>query len=95
MSKQSKQPVDTYNANWWSRLTQSRYFVYILVSPLFLILLAYVIYPFYTTFVQSFGGENKLANYQKFFSLQRYAIYLTWQKKCCEISYFMVFISHR
>lgn len=66
----SKKSVDTYEANWWSRLTQSRYFVYILISPLFLILFAYVIYPFYTTFVQSFAGDNTLVNYKKFFSLE-------------------------
>lgn len=66
----TKKPVDTYKSTWWSRLTQSRYFIYILVSPLFLILLAYVVFPFYTTFAQSFTGDNKLANYQKFFSLQ-------------------------
>lgn len=60
----------TYNETWWSRLTQSRYFVYILVSPLFLILLAYVVYPFYTTFVQSFTGDDALVNYKKFFSLE-------------------------
>lgn len=66
----SKKSVDTYEASWWSRLTQSRYFVYILISPLFLILFAYVIYPFYSTFIQSFAGDNKLANYQKFFSLE-------------------------
>lgn len=66
----SKKPIDTYEANWWSRLTQSRYFVYILISPLFLILFAYVIYPFYSTFIQSFAGDNHLANYQKFFSLE-------------------------
>ena len=29
-----------------ARITSSPYFVYVLVSPLFLILLAYVIYPF-------------------------------------------------
>ncbi|BAK15427.1 iron ABC transporter permease [Solibacillus sp. FSL W7-1472] len=66
----SKKSVDTYEASWWSRLTQSRYFVYILISPLFLILFAYVIYPFYSTFIQSFAGDNQLANYQKFFSLE-------------------------
>lgn len=65
-----KQTTKTYKNNWWSRLTQSPYFVYVLISPLFLVLLAYVIYPFYTTFVQSFAGDNQLANYQKFFSLQ-------------------------
>src|SRR5690606_19039812 len=66
----SKKSVDTYEASWCSRLTQSRYFVYILISPLFLILFAYVIYPFYSTFIQSFAGDNQLANYQKFFSLE-------------------------
>lgn len=66
----SKKSVDTYEASWWSRLKQSRYFVYILISPLFLILFAYVIYPFYSTFIQSFAGDNQLANYQKFFSLE-------------------------
>lgn len=66
----SKKSVDTYEASWWSRPTQSRYFVYILISPLFLILFAYVIYPFYSTFIQSFAGDNQLANYQKFFSLE-------------------------
>ena len=53
-------------ARWWSRMTQSRYFVYVLISPLFLILLAYVVFPFYSTFLQSFAGENRLANYANF-----------------------------
>ena len=66
----TKQTTETYKTSWWSRLTQSRYFVYILISPLFLVLLAYVIFPFYTTFIQSFAGDSKLTNYQKFFSLQ-------------------------
>lgn len=56
--------------SWWSRLTQSPYFVYLLISPLFLILLAYVVYPFYSTFLQSFAGENRFTNYAKFFSLE-------------------------
>lgn len=55
---------------WWSRITQSPYFVYLLISPLFLILFAYVVYPFYSTFLQSFTGENRFANYAKFFSLK-------------------------
>ena len=55
---------------WWSRMTQSRYFVYVLISPLFLILFAYVIFPFYSTFLQSFTGENRFANYAKFFNLE-------------------------
>lgn len=62
--------TDSIKTSWWSKLTQSSYFVYILVSPLFLILLAYVVYPFYTTFVQSFVGDNTFENYQKFFSLE-------------------------
>ena len=59
-----------YQTGWWSRITQSRYFVYLLISPLFLILLAYVVFPFYSTFLQSFTGENRFANYAKFFSLE-------------------------
>ncbi|NWQ42740.1 iron ABC transporter permease [Bacillus sp. EB106-08-02-XG196] len=57
--------------NWWSRLTRSKYFVYVLISPLFLVLLAYVIYPFYQTFLQSVVGEEEgtLENYQRFFGL--------------------------
>ena len=58
-----------YQTGWWSRVTQSPYFVYLLISPLFLILFAYVIFPFYSTFLQSFAGENRFANYAKFFSL--------------------------
>ena len=58
-----------YQPSLWSRITQSPYFVYLLISPLFLILFAYVIFPFYSTFLQSFTGENRFANYAKFFSL--------------------------
>lgn len=65
-----KQQTESYKNNWWSRLTQSPSFVYILISPLFLILFAYVVYPFYSTFLQSFAGEDRLANYAKFFSLE-------------------------
>lgn len=59
-----------HQTNWWSRITQSPYFVYLLISPLFLILFAYVVFPFYSTFLQSFTGENRFANYAKFFSLE-------------------------
>ncbi len=59
-----------YQRSWWSRATQSPYFVYLLISPLFLILFAYVVYPFYSTFLQSFAGNDTLANYRKFFSLE-------------------------
>ncbi|MDR7075872.1 iron(III) transport system permease protein [Neobacillus niacini] len=57
--------------NWWSRLSRSKYFIYVLISPLFLVLIAYVIYPFYQTFVQSIVGEGgaTLENYQRFFGL--------------------------
>ena len=58
-----------YQPGLWSRITQSPYFVYLLISPLFLILFAYVIFPFYSTFLQSFAGENRFTNYAKFFSL--------------------------
>ena len=64
-----KQPAQD-QTGWWSRMTQSRYFVYVLISPLFLILFAYVVFPFYSTFLQSFTGENRFANYVKFFSLE-------------------------
>ncbi len=65
MKRQAK-----YQTSWWSRITQSPYFVYLLISPLFLILFAYVVFPFYSTFLQSFVGENRFANYAKFFSLE-------------------------
>ncbi len=64
-----KQQVE-YQTSWWSRATRSPYFVYLLISPLFLILFAYVVYPFYSTFLQSFSGDDTLANYRKFFSLE-------------------------
>src|SRR4051812_45535878 len=61
----------TVQENWWAQLTRSKYFVYVLISPLFLVLLAYVIYPFYQTFLQSVVGTegSTLKNYQHFFSL--------------------------
>ncbi|KGR87185.1 ABC transporter permease [Lysinibacillus odysseyi] len=64
-----KQQVE-YQTSWWSRAPRSPYFVYLLISPLFLILFAYVVYPFYSTFLQSFSGDDTLANYRKFFSLE-------------------------
>ncbi|MCY9579654.1 ABC transporter permease [Paenibacillus alvei] len=55
-----------------SPITQSPYFVYVLVAPLFLVLLAYVVYPLFQTFVQSIQVEDafSLANYTRFFSLE-------------------------
>lgn len=64
-----KPPVGSYQDNAWTRLTQSKWFVYILISPLFLVLFAYVIFPFYQTFMQSFSGDDALSNYKKFFNL--------------------------
>ncbi|WP_409367555.1 ABC transporter permease [Lysinibacillus sp. 38-6] len=64
-----KPPVYSDQNNAWTRLTQSKWFVYILISPLFLVLFAYVVYPFYQTFLQSFSGDSTLTYYQKFFSL--------------------------
>lgn len=57
----------------WFRLVESRYFVYVIVSPLFLILLAYVIFPLYKTFADSVLTEDgtwSMSNYIKFFSMQ-------------------------
>nr|WP_255585308.1 iron ABC transporter permease [Virgibacillus sp. NKC19-3] len=54
-------------------MTQSRYFVYILISPLALVLLAYVIYPMFSTLSQSVKdqeGALSLSNYINFFSTE-------------------------
>ena len=65
----NKTPVNTPKENIWSRVTYSNWFVYILISPLFLILLAYVVYPFYQTFLQSFSGNDPFFSYKNFFDL--------------------------
>lgn len=65
-----KNPTTTTKDSKWARLTRSPYFIYVLISPLFLILLAYVIFPFYQTFIQSFTEGNSFANYKRFFSLE-------------------------
>ncbi len=56
-------------------ITSSPYFVYVLVSPLFLILLAYVIYPLFETFVASIRIDDQITfkNYARFFSLEHTA----------------------
>lgn len=66
--------VDSKNSvikpSLWTRLTQSKYFVYILISPLFIILLGYVIFPLYKTFTQSVvdkEGNLSFSNYFEFF----------------------------
>jgi len=55
--------------------TSSPSFIYVLVSPLYVILLAYVIYPLYETFLASMKIEEKFsfANYARFFSLEHTA----------------------
>lgn len=55
----------------WKRITQSKYFVYVLISPLVFVLLAYVIFPMYKTFLQSVvdqEGSLSLTNYLRFFT---------------------------
>ncbi|GED69341.1 iron ABC transporter permease [Brevibacillus reuszeri] len=56
-------------------ITSSPAFVYVLVSPLFLILLAYVIYPLFETFLASISVEEQITwkNYTRFFSLEHTA----------------------
>ncbi|MGZ0050533.1 ABC transporter permease [Brevibacillus gelatini] len=56
-------------------ITASPAFVYVLVSPLFLILLAYVIYPLFETFVASIHVDGQITwkNYTRFFSLEHTA----------------------
>ncbi|TPG84263.1 iron ABC transporter permease [Brevibacillus laterosporus] len=53
----------------------SNSFVYVLVAPLFLILLAYVVYPLWQTFFQSMSIDRQFsfANYARFFSLEHTA----------------------
>lgn len=55
----------------WSKITQSKYFIYVLISPLIYILVAYVLYPMYKTFTSSVldqEGGLTLANYINFFT---------------------------
>ena len=65
-----KQTIYSSQDRLWARITRSPSFIYVLISPLFLILFGYVIFPFYQTFIQSFGSETGLNNYKKFFSLE-------------------------
>ncbi|MEY9972589.1 iron(III) transport system permease protein [Lysinibacillus sp. RC46] len=64
-----KTHLNPSEGNAWTRLTRSNWFVYILVAPLFLVLFAYVVYPFYQTFTESFSGDDALSNYKNFFSI--------------------------
>jgi iron(III) transport system permease protein len=71
MMKPSIQSPSTESVSLWAAITTSRHFIYVLVAPLFLVLLAYVVYPLFQTFVQSIQVEDhfSLINYAKFFSL--------------------------
>ena len=64
-----KQTVNASQESAWTRIFHSNWFIYILISPLFLVLFAYVVYPFYQTFIQSFAGDEALLHYRKFFDL--------------------------
>lgn len=64
-----KTHLNPSEGNAWTRLTSSNWFVYILVAPLFLVLFAYVVYPFYQTFTESFSGDDVLSNYKIFFNI--------------------------
>ncbi|TQR30580.1 iron ABC transporter permease [Lysinibacillus sphaericus] len=64
-----KTHLNPSEGNAWTRLTSSNWFVYILVAPLFLVLFAYVVYPFYQTFTESFSGDDVLSNYKNFFNI--------------------------
>ena len=68
-------PPPIRSSSRWNSLTRSPHFVYVLIAPLFLILLAYVIYPFFQTFRQSLqlDGGFSLQNYSRFFSLEHTA----------------------
>ncbi|MFJ7733289.1 ABC transporter permease [Lysinibacillus sp. NPDC097231] len=64
-----KPPLNAPKENVWTRLTHSNWFVYVLISPLFLVLFAYVVYPFYQTLIQSFSSDDPLFHYKKFFDI--------------------------
>ena len=64
-----KQTVNASQESIWTRIFHSNWFIYRLISPLFLVLFAYVVYPFYQTFTQSFAGDEPFLHYKKFFNL--------------------------
>ncbi|WP_425436255.1 ABC transporter permease [Paenibacillus rigui] len=75
MREQNPSSASALSNRTWSAITSSRYFIYVLVAPLFLVLLAYVVYPLFQTFVQSVQVQEQftLKNYAKFFSLEHTA----------------------
>ena len=61
--------MEKQSVSAWTRIFHANWFVYVLISPLFLVLFAYVVYPFYQTFTQSFAGDEPFLHYKKFFNL--------------------------
>jgi iron(III) transport system permease protein len=72
MMKPNLTPTSIEPIHRLTAITRSRHFVYVLVTPLFLVLLAYVVYPLFQTFLQSIQVEEQfsLKNYARFFSLE-------------------------
>ncbi len=64
-----KQTANASQESIRTRIFHSNCFIYVLISPLFLVLFAYVVYPFYQTFTQSFAGDERFLHYKKFFNL--------------------------
>ncbi|MGF0468170.1 ABC transporter permease [Lysinibacillus fusiformis] len=64
-----KQTANASQESIRTRIFHSNWFIYVLISPLFLVLFAYVVYPFYQTFTQSFAGDKRFLHYKKFFNL--------------------------
>lgn len=61
--------MEKQSESTWTRIFHVNWFVYVLISPLFLVLFAYVVYPFYQTFIQSFAGDEAFLHYKKFFDI--------------------------
>lgn len=70
-----KKPASHHSVIKRPSITTSPHFVYVLIAPLFLILLGYVLFPLYQTFIQSvqMEGNFTLKNYARFFSLEHTA----------------------
>ncbi|MFC4766240.1 ABC transporter permease [Effusibacillus consociatus] len=64
-------PSSQPSVSRWTVITSAPWFVYVLISPLFLVLLGYVVYPLLQTFVDSLraGDQITFKNYAKFFDL--------------------------
>lgn len=69
MTMKTKAEQSVALSDRWSAVTSSRWFVYVLVAPLFFVLLAYVVYPLYQTFAASISDDGRwtLENYARFF----------------------------